>query len=227
MKDSTLTTSRDHSTNGTTFTLDHGTITANGAVNTYIANWYLKNGSKVNGTTDSSSVRTGHQWNSNVYTQYDEGQPENVMNEISADIAMYNTGRTMTFNIADKAPLTVSGNFIPAASGHYNALVKTGAGALTLTGQNSYGTKTVSEGKLVVSGAGTLGTKDVTIAENATLEFSPDSIQNVTNAISGAGSVVKSGDGTLTLTQVPGYTGSTTIESGTLALPGDEGPETP
>ena len=220
LKDSTLTTSRDHSTNGTTFTLDHGTITANGAVNTYIANWYLKNGSKVNGTTDSSSVRTGHQWNSNVYTQYDEGQPENVMNEISADIAMYNTGRTMTFNIADKAPLTVSGNFIPAASGHYNALVKTGAGTLTLTGQNSYGTTTVSEGTLVVAGAGTLGTKDVTIAENATLEFAPDSVQNVSNAISGAGSVVKSGEGTLTLTQVPGYTGSTTIESGTLVLPG-------
>ena len=219
LKDSTLTTSRDHSTNGTTFTLDHGTITANGEVNTYIANWYLKNGSTVNGTTDNSTVRSGHQWNSNIYTQYDEGQPENVMNEISVDIAMYNTGRTITFDIADKAPLTVSGSFIPAANNHYNALVKTGAGTLTLTGeQNSYSTTTISEGKLVVAGAGTLGTDAVTIAENATLEFAPDSVQSVSNAISGAGAVVKSGEGTLTLTQAPGYTGSTTVESGTLAL---------
>ena len=221
LKDSTLTTSRDHSTNGTTFTLDHGTITANGTVNTYIANWYLKNGSTVNGTTDNSTVRSGHQWNSNIYTQYDEGQPENVMNEISVDIAMYNTGRTITFDIADKAPLTVSGSLIPAANNHYNALVKTGAGTLTLTGeQNSYSTTTISEGKLVVAGAGTLGTGAVTVADNATLEFAPDSAQSVSNAISGAGAVVKSGDGTLTLTQQPGYTGSTTIESGTLALPG-------
>ncbi len=218
LKDSTLTTSRDHSTNGTTFTLDHGTITANGAVNTYIANWYLKNGSTVNGTTDSSTVRSGHQWNSNIYTQYDEGQPENVMNEISADIAMYNTGRTMTFNIADKAPLTVSGSFVPAGNGHYNALVKTGAGTMTLTGQNSHGATTVSEGTLVISGNGTLGTDAVTVAENATLEFVHDTNQNVSNAISGAGNVVKNGNGTLTLTQAPGYTGSTTVESGTLAL---------
>ncbi|MBQ3351194.1 MAG: autotransporter-associated beta strand repeat-containing protein [Thermoguttaceae bacterium] len=218
LKDSTLTTSRDHSTNGTTFTLDHGTLTANGAVNTYIANVYLKNGSTINGTTDSSSVRTGHQWNSNIYTQYDEGQPEDVMNEISVDIAMYNTGRTMTFNIADKAPLTVSGSFVPAGNGHYNALVKTGAGTMTLTGQNSHGTTTVSEGTLVLSGNGTLGAGDVTIAENATLEFAHDSNQSVSNAISGAGNVVKNGNGTLTLTQEPGYTGSTTVESGTLAL---------
>ena len=221
LKDSTLTTSRDHSTNGATYTLDNGTITVNGVVNTYIGNWYLKNGSTVNGTTDGSSVRSGHEWNSNIYTQYDEGQPEDVMNEISVDIAMYNTGRTITFNIADKAPLTVSGSFIPAGGGHYNALVKTGAGTLTLTGeQNSYSTTTISEGTLVVAGAGTLGTKDVTIAQNATLEFAPDSVQSVANAISGEGNLVKSGEGTLTLTQQPGYTGSTTIESGTLALPG-------
>ena len=218
LKDSTLTTSRDHSTNGTTFTLDHGTLTANGAVNTYISNVYLKNGSTINGTTDNSTVRTGHFWNSNFYTLYDNGKPENVMNEISADIAMYNTDRTMTFNIADKAPLTVSGRFIPAGSGQYNALVKTGAGTMTLTGQNSHGTTTVSEGTLVLSGNGTLGSGAVTIAENATLEFAHNSNQSVSNAISGAGNVVKSGAGTLTLTQTPGYTGSTTVESGTLAL---------
>ena len=94
---------------------------------------------------------------------YDEGAEENVMNTISANISMYNTGRTMTFNIADKAPLTFSGSFVPAGSGHYNALVKTGAGTLTLTGANRHGTTTVSEGTLVVAGNGTLGLKTTTV----------------------------------------------------------------
>ena len=178
LKDSTLTTYRDHSTNGMTFILDHGTITANRAgINTYIDNWYLKNGSTVNGTT----FRTGHNWDSNIYTQYDEGQPANVMNTISADIAMYNKDRIMTFDIADKAPLTVSGNFVPAANGHYNALVKTGAGTLTLTGQNSHSTTTVSAGTLVLSGNGTLGTGAVTVDSGATLEFAYDSPTHTVN----------------------------------------------
>ena len=181
LKDSTLTISRGHSTNGTTFTLDHGTMTANGEINTYIDNWYLKNGSTVNGTTANSTFRTGHYWNSNIYTQYEDGQPENVMNKISVNIAMFDKNKTMTFDIADKAPLTVSGNLIPADTGQYNALVKTGAGTLTLTGQNSHSTTTVSEGTLVLSGNGTLGTGSVTVDSGATLEFAYDSPTHTVN----------------------------------------------
>ncbi|MBR5710902.1 MAG: autotransporter-associated beta strand repeat-containing protein [Thermoguttaceae bacterium] len=218
LKDSTMTSKADHALNGGVFILDKSDLIFNGEINTYAHQITLKNGSTIGGTTTNSCFRTGHLWNSQFFTVYESGKPENVMNTISANIAMFDTGKTMTFNIADKAPLTISGSFVPAASGHYNALLKTGAGTLTLTGQNSYGTTTVSEGKLIVSGTGTLGTKDVTVAQNATLEFAPDSVQNVSNAISGTGAVVKSGDGTLTLTKAPGYTGATTVESGTLAL---------
>ncbi|MBR0238707.1 MAG: autotransporter-associated beta strand repeat-containing protein [Thermoguttaceae bacterium] len=123
-------------------------------------------------------------------------------------------GDRVTFKPEEGYSITLSG----VLSGD-GGLIKTGAGTLTLTGeQNSYSTTTISEGKLVVAGAGKLGTGAVTIADNAMLEFAPDSNQNVSNAISGAGNVVKSGEGTLTLTQAPGYTGSTTVESGTLAL---------
>ena len=248
LKDSTLTTSRDHSLNSATITLDHGTITANGAVNTYIGNWYLKNGSTVNGSTNGSTVRTGHEWNSNVYTLYDEGQPENVMNEISVNIAMYNTGRTMTFDIADKAPLTVSGNFVPAANGHYNALVKTGEGTMILTGTNQHGATTVSEGTLSVAGDGTLGSKTTTVEENGTLDFNVADGQTKTRTtaatntnITGAGTVSKSGKGTLKLVAPEGavnvgelvvkegrldmeeyLTGSMTVNNGAEFSPGTE-----
>ena len=222
LTNSTLTTSTPHTTNATVFTLDNSTLTFNGKINSYIHEITLKNGSKITGATSVSQFRTGHNWNSKIKTAYVSGTTENVMNTISADIVMHDPSKTMTFDIAAKAPLTFSGRFIPAApddysSNHNNLLVKTGAGVLTLTGDNDlYQPVTISAGKLVLAGNGTLGTSDVT--NNATLEFAYTSNKDFSNSISGTGVVIKSGSGTLTLTKVPGYTGATTVESGTLAL---------
>ena len=52
-------------------------------------------------------------------------------------------------------------------------------------------------------------TLTINVAENQTTWTSP---------ISGEGSLTKSGNGTLTLTEEPAYTGATTVEAGTLAL---------
>ncbi|MBR0236910.1 MAG: autotransporter-associated beta strand repeat-containing protein [Thermoguttaceae bacterium] len=212
VKNSTLTTSCDHSTNNTVITLDNGVLNFDGKVNSYAHQIYMKNGSSITGTQFSA----GHNWNSQFITQYENGTPENVMNEISADIAMYNTGRTITFNVADKAPLTLSGSLIPMDPGHYNALDKTGAGTLTLTAPNSHSTTTVSEGTLVLSGNGTFGTGDV--VNNAAIEFAHTSEQTLTNAISGSGTVAKTGSGKLTISSVNTYTGDTTVSGGTLVL---------
>lgn len=204
LTDSTMTTKSDHGLNGTVLTLDASSLIYDGAINSYAHQVTLKNGSTISGTTAGSEFRTGHNWNSQFFTVYDEGAEENVMNTISANISMYNTGRTMTFNIADKAPLTFSGSFVPAGSGHYNALVKTGAGTLTLTGANRHGTTTVSEGTLVVAGNGTLGLKTTTVEENGTLEFNVADGQEKTlttaatdKNITGSGTVTKSGKGLL------------------------------
>ena len=131
MKNSTMTSKAAHALNGAVVILDESNLVFDGDINTYAYQITLKNGSTIGG--EGSTFRTGYNWNSQFNTVYESGKPENVMNTISADIAMYDTRRTMTFNIADKAPLTVSGSFVPAEDGHYNALVKTGAGVMTIT----------------------------------------------------------------------------------------------
>ncbi|EIE0305798.1 autotransporter-associated beta strand repeat-containing protein, partial [Salmonella enterica] len=84
---------------------------------------------------------------------------------------------------------------------------------LTLSGANSYtGGTTISGGTLVVSNVEALGSGDVT--DNATLELNTGG--DFDNNIGGTGSVVKSGDKTLTLSGANSYTGGTTISGGTL-----------
>ncbi|MBQ2621258.1 MAG: autotransporter-associated beta strand repeat-containing protein [Thermoguttaceae bacterium] len=220
LTNSTMTTSTEHTTNNTNFTLNKSVLKFDGIEKSYIKQITLKNGSSIQGTTASSALRTGHQWNSQFITAYDSGN-ENVMNTIYTDIGMYddnNSNCTITFNIADKAPLTVKGSIHKTSdSVKCNSIVKTGAGVLTLESVNIIDKPvTISEGKLVLSENGTLGTSAVT--NNATLEFDYTTDKDFANAISGTGTVIKSGSGTLTLTQAPGYTGATTVESGTLAL---------
>ncbi|MBQ2620428.1 MAG: autotransporter-associated beta strand repeat-containing protein [Thermoguttaceae bacterium] len=214
LTNSTLTTNTSHTTNGTVFTLDNSSLIFDGEVNSYIHQITLKNGSSIAGTGEDSCFRTGHNWNSQFTTSADGTEEKPVT--ISANIAMYNTGKTATFNVADKAPLTISGSFIPAEEGHYNAIVKTGAGVLTLTGQNSHGATTVSEGTLVLAGNGTFGSGDVT--NNAAIVFAHTSEQTLTNAISGTGTVAKTGSGKLTIASANTYSGNTTVSGGTLVL---------
>ncbi|EAN3889068.1 autotransporter outer membrane beta-barrel domain-containing protein, partial [Salmonella enterica] len=71
---------------------------------------------------------------------------------------------------------------------------------------------TISGGTLVASNVEALGSGDVT--DNATLELNTGG--DFANNIGGTGSVVKSGDKTLTLSGTNSYTGGTTISGGTL-----------
>ncbi|MBR5710959.1 MAG: autotransporter-associated beta strand repeat-containing protein [Thermoguttaceae bacterium] len=98
---------------------------------------------------------------------------------------------------------------------------KSGAGTMELTAFNEItGNVTISEGTLKLSENGTFGYGSVT--NNASLEFAYNSDQTtIGNLISGTGELIKTGAGTLTLTQAPAYTGATTIESGTLSLSTD------
>ncbi|MBD7961654.1 autotransporter-associated beta strand repeat-containing protein, partial [Comamonas avium] len=77
-------------------------------------------------------------------------------------------------------------------------LTKTGAGALALTGANtSTGTTTISEGSLLAS-AGSLGSG--AIVNNAALQLNQTTDATLAQAISGSGSLTKTGAGALTLT---------------------------
>ncbi len=100
-------------------------------------------------------------------------------------------------------------------------LSQLGSGSLTLTANNSYsGVTTISAGTLQVgngSAAGSLGTS-ASVTDNGSLIFSrPDNI-SYSGPISGSGSLIQQGAGSLTLNGTNTYTAATFINSGKIVL---------
>ncbi|EAS7981638.1 fibronectin-binding autotransporter adhesin ShdA [Salmonella enterica] len=92
------------------------------------------------------------------------------------------------------------------------ALVKTGTGELTLSGDNSYsGDTTITGGTLTADHADSLGTG--VIANSGVLQVGEGELENT---LSGSGALVKTGTGELTLSGDNTYSGDTTITGGTL-----------
>ena len=103
------------------------------------------------------------------------------------------------------------------------SLTKLGANTLILTGSNTYsGVTTVSSGTLQVgnggSGASIGGSSGVILANNSALVFNHAGSSSVAGAITGNGSLTKTGPGTLILDAPATFTGPTTINQGTLQL---------
>ncbi|MFD1474728.1 beta strand repeat-containing protein, partial [Ancylobacter polymorphus] len=98
------------------------------------------------------------------------------------------------------------------------SISKTGAGTLLLTGANTYsGGTSVNAGTL----AGTTTSLQGDIVNNASLVFDQTTNGTYSGALSGYGSLTKTGTGTVTLTASnSSYTGAVTISAGTLALSG-------
>ncbi len=105
-----------------------------------------------------------------------------------------------------------SGTYAGVMSGT-GALIKTGAGNLTLTAANSYiGGTTVSGGTLTGNTTSLQGN----ITNNATVAFDQATNGTYGGILSGLGALVKSGTGNLTLTGANSYAGGTTVNGGTL-----------
>ena len=117
------------------------------------------------------------------------------------------------------------------------SLVKNGAGVQTLNGANTFsGGVTLNGGGLVAGNAAALGSGELTVGGNATLDTAVAiTLANTVTlnagltvlgsndltlggTIAGTGSLLKSGSATLTLTGANTYSGGTTVNSGTLAL---------
>ena len=120
------------------------------------------------------------------------------------------------------------------------SLTKTGSGALTLTGTNTYSGGTfLNSGTVLVSSDTNLGTaaltfnggtlslagnltKAATLATNGgTINVAANTNQTYSGVISGQGNLTKAGSGTLSLTGVNTYTGSTQIDNGILSVSAD------
>jgi fibronectin-binding autotransporter adhesin len=136
----------------------------------------------------------------------------------------------MTFNVGAGRTLTVNGGVGEAHWFTYSGtngatdylqtgLTKNGAGTAVLTSELTYtlGT-TVNGGTLVIGGAGQLGGGSYSgqIINNAAFVYGSSAAQTLSGAISGTGSIIQNGPGTLTLWGANTYSGTTTVSAGTL-----------
>jgi autotransporter-associated beta strand protein len=129
--------------------------------------------------------------------------------------ALQTAASTLEFNHPDDLtfPGVISGN---------GSVLQNGNGRLTLTGANTYSNSTTiasGAGALQVGAggvSGSIGSGDVT--NNSELDFDLSSDLTISALITGPGSVVQLGSGTVTLTDTNNYTGATIVSNGTLVV---------
>ncbi|EDJ1524653.1 AIDA autotransporter-like protein ShdA [Salmonella enterica] len=188
----------------------HGTFNLADADDSFTVNTVLENVDANSGWNGQSLTKTGAgTLILNAENTYTGGTTISDGTLIANNVEALGTG-----NVTDNATLELNtgGDFTNNISGS-GQVVKSGDKTLTLSGINSYtGGTTISGGTLVASNVDALGSGDVT--DNATLELNTGG--DFDNAIGGTGSVVKSGDKTLTLSGTNTYRGGTTISGGTL-----------
>jgi autotransporter-associated beta strand protein len=136
-----------------------------------------------------------------------------VAGNLGNTTAVTNYG-TLAYNHSDNVTLNIPIN-------GPGGLKQLGSGVLTLTANSTYsGATTISAGTLQVgagTAAGSLGSTSA-ITNNATLVIDrPDAVV-INGPISGVGTLVNLGAGSLTLNSSNSYAGLTTISNGTVAL---------
>ena len=234
-----------HANSQIAFVADGGQITNSGANFNFLQNVTLKNGANINASDGNANWAAYKIQNLRVERgNSGTAEPAATLTAADNDRAVFTFGAITddlstvpaTIYVEDVtnpnrstdalSDLVISAKIVdPSISGSAKKaaeIVKTGAGIMELTAANAYtGKTTISEGAIRLSGNGTLGSGEVAVAENATLEFAHESDQTFSNAISGTGDVTKTGAGTLTLSGADTYTGETTVSAGTLKLTGN------
>ena len=99
------------------------------------------------------------------------------------------------------------------------SISKSGAGALTLSGDNAYtGGTTISGGTLQLGNGGTTGSIVGNVLDNGVFAINRSDVFTFSGAISGTGAFQQIGGGTTTLTATNTYAGPTTVSAGTLTI---------
>ncbi|EEH9715787.1 fibronectin-binding autotransporter adhesin ShdA [Salmonella enterica subsp. enterica] len=147
---------------------------------------------------------------------------DNTNYELSTGLSWYagaNSARAAhgTFTVDADSTFTVTSELDETTANSNwggSKLTKQGDGTLILSNTgNDYGDTEIDGGILAAKDAASLGTGDVTIAENATLALSQGTLDN---NVTGEGQIVKSGSDELIVTGDNNYSGGTTISGGTL-----------
>ncbi|EAA7662231.1 fibronectin-binding autotransporter adhesin ShdA [Salmonella enterica subsp. enterica serovar Havana] len=147
---------------------------------------------------------------------------DNTNYELSTGLSWYagaNSARAAhgTFTVDADSTFTVTSELDETTANSNwggSKLTKQGDGTLILSNTgNDYGDTEIDGGILAAKDAASLGTGDVTIAENAKLALSQGTLDN---NVTGEGQIVKSGSDELIVTGDNNYSGGTTISGGTL-----------
>jgi len=203
-----------------TWAFDYGTgsyskitVTFSGSISNLM--WSGANGS-------AWDVNTSQNWlNAGVPDKY--FPKDSVVFDDSAAVGSFNVSLNtttapgaVTFNNNSQGyTLTGSGSI----SGTCNLTMSGSATSVIATNNNYSGTTTITAGTLQIGNSGTsgtLGSGNVTVG--GTLVFDRSDAMSIANVISGAGSLVIAGGGSITLTSANSYQGTTTLQSGTLIV---------
>lgn len=137
-----------------------------------------------------------------------------------ANNAVLGAGNTLTIQTANAGGTSMDATLSGVVSGT-GALVKTGGGTLTLTGENTYtGATTVSAGTLQIGNGLAAGSivSNVGLASGTHLVFNHNDELAYTGIASGSGDLTKIGTGTLVLSGSNTYTGGTSLEEGAITV---------
>ena len=133
--------------------------------------------------------------------------------------------KTLTLQGSTAGTGEIAGAIVDNGGSNTTALMKSGTGKWTLSGNNTYtGGTTISGGTLEIGGSGSLGsgTYAGAISNTGELKVSTSADQTLSGGISGTGGILTmSGTGTLTLSGNNSYTGGTTVNNGTLKISGN------
>lgn len=136
--------------------------------------------------------------------------------------AAFSTTRAITLNAGGGTFQTDADLSAAGAIGGTGSLTKTGGGTLTLSGNNNYGSTTISAGTLQVGNGGTSGSLGTGAAtNNASLVFNRSDDITAANDIGGTGTLTQAGSSTVTLSGTNTYTGGTNLDAGTLSVSAD------
>ncbi|WP_312364580.1 beta strand repeat-containing protein, partial [Ensifer sp.] len=154
----------------------------------------------------------------------------------------FDVNRDANLRVSGANDLSLTGNIGETGSGPGGAVVKSGTGALTLEGTNSYSGGTVlSGGRLSVSSDNNLGAasgeltfnggtlaatgtfnsaRAVTLNGTGIFDVTAGATLGLTHTMTGTGGLVKNGTGTLSLSGANTYSGGTTVNAGVLKKDG-------
>jgi autotransporter-associated beta strand protein len=167
---------------------------------------------RITGTGIQTTARL--LWNDNT-TGAESGTGIFDVVDAGASVVFSNTGgaNNQSLTKTGAGSLTLS-RFITGT-----ATVTVSGGTLVLTGANVHtGGTVVNAGTLSIGNGGTTGTNTGNITNNASVVFNRSDASTYAGIISGSGSLQKLGAGTLSLSNANTYSGSTTVNGGTLNL---------